>query len=401
MKKSLLPDASFCNGCAACAVVCPVKAIRMTPNDQGFAYPQIDEDHCIACEKCIRTCPVLTPPTPQLVQEALGAVTNRKEELMRSSSGGIFQLLASKVLTRGGVVFGARFDSDFNVVLDCCEDIIELSKFQGSKYVQCSENGAYVKTLEYLKTGREVLFSGLPCQLAALKNVLGNASHSGKLLMVGCVCHGIPSPKVWQKYLQERREISGGEKIIGVNCRDKCLSWYDYSMSIMFSEGKKYSCIYKHDPYMRGFLQHLFLRPACFHCKFKNPHWIQDITLADFWKVRKFLPQLFEEKKDGVSLVLVHSTEGKQLLESITDDMKCSNVPVNKAMVSNPASMNSVKNAPYCKAFWQDYNKFPLLKLLRWYNYRSWWKSFINLFPKWRHNHIRDMVPDSRPQSNH
>ena len=400
-KLPVLADASVCNRCAACAAVCPVKAIQMMPDDQGFTYPKVDEGHCLSCGKCVRTCPVLTPPSPQSVQEAWGAVTNRKEELMRSSSGGIFQLLASKVLTCGGVVFGAKFDSDFNVVLDCCEEISELSKFQGSKYVLCSENGAYLKALEYLKAGREVLFSGTPCQLAALKNVLGNTAYSGKLLTVGCVCHGVPSPKVWQKYLHERMEVSGSDKIIGINCRDKCLSWYDYSMSILFSEGKKYTCIYKHDPFLRGFLQHLYLNPACFHCRFKNPHWTQDITLADFWKVKKFLPQLFDEK-GGVSLVLIHSTAGKQLMESIADEMKCFEVPVEKTMASNPASMNSAKNAPYRKAFWQDYSKYPLLKLLHWYNYPNWWKSLINLFPNWRHSHINNIiVPSNHPQENH
>ncbi|MBP5640453.1 MAG: Coenzyme F420 hydrogenase/dehydrogenase, beta subunit C-terminal domain [Victivallales bacterium] len=395
----VLPDADVCCGCAACAVVCPAKAIQMLPDGHGFVYPKVDEGHCLGCGKCVRTCPVMSSPTPQLVKEAWGAVTNRKEELMRSSSGGIFQLLAQKVLSDGGVVFGARFDSDFNVVLDCSDDISELSKFQGSKYVQSSENGAYLKAIEALKAGHDVLFSGTPCQLAALKKVLGDKEVDGRLFTVGFVCHGVPSPKVWQKYLQERMDVFG-KKIAGVNFRDKCLSWYDFSMTIFYSDGERYSCIHKHDPFIRGFLQHLFLRPACFHCRFKYPNWTQDITLADFWKVKKFLPQLFDAK-GGVSLVMVHSDAGKRLLESISDQMQRLEVSVEKAMASNPASMKSAKNSPYSKAFWQDYGKFPLLKLLRWYNYRVWWKTLIHLFPNWRHRHINEMVPDSRPSGKH
>ena len=319
---------------------------------------------------------------------------------MRSSSGGIFQLLASKTLACGGMVFGAAFDADFNVVLRGCEEPAELSGLQRSKYVQCSENGAYSKVLEALGAGRDVLFSGTPCQVAALKNVVGDTGHQGRLLTVGCVCHGVPSPMVWRKYLRERMEVASANKVLGVNFRDKRLGWYDYSMSILFPEGKEYSCIHKHDPFVRGFLQHLFLRPACLRCRFKDPHWVQDITLADFWKVKRFLPQLFDAK-GGVSMVLVHSAAGKRLLESVAGEMQCLEVPVRKALASNPASVKSAKDSPYSKAFWQDYGAFPLLKLLRWYNYRVWWKALVHLFPKWRRRHINEMQSDTRSPERH
>ena len=393
------PDADRCNGCQACVSVCPAGALRMVPDAEGFAHPQVDDGKCLGCGKCVRTCPVLSPPGGQPARKAWSAVSTRREEVMRSSSGAIFQLLASKILAAGGVVFGARFDGEFNVVLDSCEDLAGLVAFQGSKYLQSSANGVYSRAEAYLNAGRTVLFSGTPCQIAALRKVLGGNDWGEKLITVGVICHGAPSPLIWQEFRQARESVAGAATTTA-NFRDKCLSWLDFSMTMTFANGGRYSCILKHDPYIRGFLQHLFLRPSCHACQFRDPNWTQDITLADFWKVKKLLPQMYEPK-GGVSLVFAHSDLGERLLESVSGEIERIEVPLEASMASNPASMVSAAVSPYRRAFWEDHGKYPLLKLLRWYNYRRWWKTVINMFPEWRRRQISRQIPDSRPKGKH
>ncbi len=394
-----LAETDRCNGCQACVSACPAGALTLAPDAEGFAHPKVDEGKCLGCGKCVRTCPVLSPPVGQPAKNVWSAVSKRRDEVMRSSSGAIFQLLATQVLSEGGVVFGARFDGDFNVVLDACEAPADLAAFQGSKYVQASANGAYGRAEAFLKAGRKVLFSGTPCQIAALRKLLGHNDWNGRLVTVGVICHGAPSPLIWQEFRREREKVAGAS-VTSANFRDKCLSWRDFSMSMTFANGKTYSCIHKHDPYIRGFLQHLFLRPSCHQCQFRDPNWTQDITLADFWMVKKMLPQMFEPK-GGVSLVFTHSELGEALLESVSGEMERMVLPLAPAMASNPASQVSAAVSPYRRAFWEDHGSFPLLQLLRWYNYRRWWKTVVNHFPEWRRRHVCRQIPDSRPKGKH
>jgi len=196
-----------CTGCYACYNICPKSCLAMNSDNEGFWYPKVDNKNCIQCKKCIKVCPIINKTT--VYNEPFSYACYNKDNNIRfeSSSGGIFTLVAEEIIKNGGVVFGAGFDGDFNVKHSYVETIEELHRFRGSKYVQSSIGDAYKQSGSFLKQGRLVLFSGTPCQIGGLKSYLG--TEYSNLFCIDIVCHGVPSPKVWKKYVSFRVNISG------------------------------------------------------------------------------------------------------------------------------------------------------------------------------------------------
>lgn len=188
-------DKQKCCGCSACMQRCPKQCIAMQEDSEGFCYPIVDRNACIACGLCEKVCPMLNPYKARKPLEVHAAI-NRDEQIRReSSSGGIFTLLAEQTIRKGGVVFGARFDGNWEVRHDWCENIEGLGQFRGSKYVQSRIGACYRQAEIFLKSGRSVLFSGTSCQIAGLHRFLGKSYDN--LLSVDVICHGVPSPLVW------------------------------------------------------------------------------------------------------------------------------------------------------------------------------------------------------------
>ena len=203
-----------CVGCGACENVCPVKAISMQENEEGFLYPVVDSDLCVSCNKCNHVCPVQKNEKKAVVSKAYAA-WNKDDAILRgSSSGGVFSILAQYVLRKGGVVCGAAFDEGNVVKHILVENAADLEKLRGSKYVQSEIGHIFVQIKDLLKSGRQVLFSGTPCQVAGLNSYL--EKDFDNLLTVDVACHGVPSPKVWQKYIFEL-----GKDVSQFNFRDK------------------------------------------------------------------------------------------------------------------------------------------------------------------------------------
>lgn len=197
-----IKDKQDCCGCGACAARCPKQCITLQRDSEGFLYPQVDAQLCIECGLCEKVCPVLhQAPKEQHPRQTLAAVNRDESVRETSSSGGVFTLLAEKVLARGGVVFGARYDEQWQVVIDYTESIEGLAAFRGSKYVQARTADTFKQCEAFLKAGRQVLYSGTPCQIAGLHRFLRKSYPN--LLAVDFICHGTPSPKVWSKYLDE------------------------------------------------------------------------------------------------------------------------------------------------------------------------------------------------------
>lgn len=347
-----ITDKSQCCGCTVCVSVCPKRCIRMIEDDEGFLYPEVDGAACINCGVCEQVCPELCSAdarTPVLVY----AAKNRNEEIrMASSSGGIFTLLAEKIIDCGGVVFGARFDVNWDVVHDYAETREGLVAFRGSKYVQSRMGDCYQKAKSFLLQGRKVMFTGTPCQIAGLKNFL--RKDYDNLFTVDVVCHGVPSPKVWQIYLNEiasqgeknsvlSHHNGGKMRIENVDFRSKSSGWKKYSFALTLSEatadGEKNTVLrstnfYK-NPYMNAFLLDLSLRLSCYNCPAKGGKSGSDLTIADFWGINEILPNFDDDK--GISLVLVYSEKGQQWLEDLnceyetTDFQSC--LKKNKAIL--------------------------------------------------------------------
>ncbi len=267
-----------------------------------------------------------------------------------SSSGGIFWLLAGYVIERSGVVFGVRWNEKWEAVHDRAMSMTEVRSFMGSRYVQSNTGNTYIQAKTYLEEGRLVLYSGTPCQIAGLKGFL--AKEYDNLLTVDIICHGVPSPLVWERYLAE---IRGKKCVTGVSFRDKTRGWHDFSIKISYKAQRSYQKSRRADSYLRGFLKNIDLRPSCYECPFKGDYRKSDLTLGDFWGVENYLPELDDDK--GISLVIVQSDRGAQLWEEISGQMVRREIEMDVIGEINPAYIRSVKEPPERARFFECLNK--------------------------------------------
>lgn len=354
-----IQDKHLCCGCEACVNACTKQCISFKEDEEGFRYPQVDKSGCSDCGLCEKVCPVINQADPQKPLNVYAAKNSNEEELLKSSSGGVFILLAKLVLHQGGVVFGAKFDENWNVIHAYAETEGDTQAFIGSKYVQSRIGNTYTQAKDFLKQGREVLFSGTPCQIAGLKQFLGKEYDN--LLTVDVICHGVPSPKVWQRYLDEikgnackKEESIPSPDVIGspadiqiesVSFRDKRTGWKKYSITLTFADittgGNKlvsFSHIFREDPYMKLFLRNFILRPSCYQCPAKEGKSQSDLTIADFWGIERNHPDFDDER--GVGLIMINSGKGQQAISSLLLELK--KVSPTNAITGNPSYTNSV-----------------------------------------------------------
>lgn len=322
-----------CTGCSACAAACPKSCITMQPDEEGFLYPTVDEALCVECRLCEKICPVKNgdSKTKELPQ-AYAAYNKDAKVRLDSSSGGIFTLMAEYVLNRGGVVAGAAFDSSLKVTHICVESKEELARLRGSKYVQSRIGNVYKTVSEYLNAGKMVLFTGTPCQTEGLRAYLQRNYEN--LVCADFVCHGVPSPMVWEKYVAHR-EAKAGAQTRKAYFRHKEHGLKRRSMRFEFANQKKYEQIISEDLFMRSFLSDLCLRPSCYACKFKTVNRASDITLADFWGIENILPEMDDDK--GTSLCIVHSEKGREIFRALESNMECRQVELDGAVKYNSA----------------------------------------------------------------
>lgn len=297
-----------CCGCAACVQVCPKQCIEMRADNEGFFYPKVCTVNCINCDLCEKVCPVINKNESRVPVNTVAAINTDENVRMKSSSGGIFSLLAKIVIEQDGVVFGVRFDNEWNVIHDYIDKEEDLDHFCGSKYVQSHIGNAFSQVRSYLQAGRMVLFSGTPCQVAGLYKYL--RKDYGNLVTVDFVCHGVPSQKVWQSYLNYELKMKQGQTGEGefksfkkISFRNKTNGWKKYNIELIFSDSQRYMQYFAENPYMIGFINNLYLRPSCYHCAFRSFRSHSNFTLADFWGVENIHPEIDDDK--GVSVLFV------------------------------------------------------------------------------------------------
>lgn len=345
-----------CCGCQACAIICPRSCIYMMDDKEGFWYPEVDKDLCIECGLCEKVCPVINQGKLRSPLNVYASINPDNEIRIKSSSGGIFTSIAQKIIVGGGVVFGACWNENWLVHHTYIDNLNELEKFRGSKYIQSNLNKCFVDVRKFLKLDRKVLFSGTPCQIAGLKRYLGREYDN--LLCVEVVCHGVPSPKVWMDYLKclgRKNEDIANNKIVAISFRDKVTGWHKFSFSISCSVNEHVKVVFKEtfnkNSYMKGFLNNLYLRPSCHQCPARSGKSGSDIAIADYWGVSNKNFQLDDDK--GTSLVLIYTAKGQEIYDALNVKSYISSLEA--AVRGNMCIANSVQEPIQRVLFWKEY----------------------------------------------
>ncbi len=301
----------------------------MQEDGEGFLYPYVDQTSCMNCGLCEKVCPVINQADPRTPRRAYAAKNPNEEIRIASSSGGVFAAIAERTINNGGVVFGAQFNDKWEVVHSFAETMEGIVPFRGSKYTQSVIGECYRRAEDFLKHGRQVLFTATPCQIAGLRAFLQTEYEN--LITVDVVCHGVPSPLVWKKYLEAilKREGVHISDILSISFRSKRAGWRRFGLEIEIAKGLNSNSERPGQPknvllfeprdknaYLQGFLRDFYLRHSCYACSTRCGKSQSDITIADYWGVGNVHGDLDDNM--GTSLVLVNTVKGESVFDSLS-----------------------------------------------------------------------------------
>lgn len=329
----LFDKKEMCCCCAACMNICPIQAITINSDADGFTFPEINNDLCIECGLCNKVCAFQNIPVKGDDPIATYAAINKNSNILSASaSGGVFGALASLVFDQKGVVFGCAYNDILEPEHISIDNLLDLEKIQGSKYVQSDINTTYTEAKRYLENGRYVLFTGTPCQIAGLKSFLGKDYEN--LITADLICHGVPSAKFFKGYIKYLEGKLKG-RVIDFKFRDK-------------SKGRTLmgKVIYKKNDeileklintnisyYYNYFLKGDIYRENCYECKYACSSREGDFTLGDYWGIERAHPEI--ETQNGVSVLLVNSKKGTMLIDELSKYLNLTESIFEQARVQN------------------------------------------------------------------
>lgn len=345
----LFEDKKECCGCGACMNICPKNAITMEPDPSGFLYPCIHDDICIECGACKKVCAYQNDINLNEPLAVYAAVNRNEEQLMFSASGGVFSAIAEKVLNENGVVFGATLSFENGYAYPhhiAVETIEDLPKLQGSKYVQSSIGNTYEEAKKFLLSGRKVLFSGTPCQVAGLYGFLGKDYE--ELITVDVICHGVPNEAFFNGYLQEEKKKRNAKMVTGYAFRDKTKGWGYTGRIDLLKKNDECQTVYvpaRAVSYNTLFLNGEIFRENCYSCKYARKSRPSDMTIGDYWGIETEHPELlgkngFDERK-GISCILANSEKGIAICKNMKDLLR-----LHESSFKNVSHKNGQLKAP-------------------------------------------------------
>lgn len=349
-----------CTGCGACKNVCPINCINMELDEEGFIVPVVDGSKCINCGKCKNVCPSNTSKKLNNSDEEIKAysyMNNNETILKKSSSGGAFSAIAERVIAQGGMVFGAVYDKNYDVIHIGVENIEDLNDLRGSKYVESDTRDTYLEVKECLESGREVLYTGTPCQIAGLYALLGNEVYSN-LYTIDVLCHGVPSVSLFRSYRNDLERKYG--KIIDYTFRDKTKWGWGHWGSFIYvdSKDKKHK---KYFPVANDYFYSLFFkecdfRECCYACKYARIPRIGDVTIGDCWGIEEIDPHV--DVKKGVSLILINNEKGEKLVDSSIENVFLTELDINDVIKYNKTIIQSAFRPDSRDSFYMDVNRY-------------------------------------------
>lgn len=337
-----------CCGCGACFDACSKQAIIWKTDEEGFSYPQVDTTKCVNCGLCNKVCPVensegINQRNSKSTPIIIGAYHKNDNIRFNSTSGGAFWGLAEPWLKNGGYVAGAIFTDHFKVRHIVTNRIEELEKIKGSKYCQSDCRGMYKRISELLKAGKKVLATGLPCQMAGLRQFLRKDYEN--LLIVDLICHSVPSPLLFEKYVSYLEE-KYKSKIIKYHPKNKELGgWHRFSFKAYFEDGQIYhqnNDLYTSIAFASG---HIMARPSCYECHFKHYPQPSDITIGDFWGIENFDPSF--DSPSGVSKIVLNTQKGIDFFHTL-DSFETKEYDARTAIFDNKRAWSQTIRIPHC-----------------------------------------------------
>lgn len=332
----------YCYGCRNCENICPVNAIKMIENKEGFLIPQIDNEKCINCGACDKKCPYLNYKEYGNLKEKTwyGAYNKEKKEREKSTSGAIFPAIAEYFLKNNGLVVGCVWNEDMKPVHILTDKIEDVNRMRGSKYLQSDMQNVINKIKSEIDK-RKVLFTGTPCQVAAVKLHIGEHKN---LYTCGLICEGVGSYKIWKKYV-EVLEKKYNSKMINASFRNKEIGWNSPVAVYEFLNNKvRKTLSFEFDPYVRGFLQSLYYRNSCSNCQYKGNGHNSDILIGDLWGATR--EQLQETEYKGISAVILNSNKGIELFDVVKSKISHESIEPEKVIKFNALLMKpKEKNA--------------------------------------------------------
>lgn len=365
-----------CCGCEACKNICPKGAISFSPDEKGDLYPIGSDDLCVNCHLCEKVCPIVNPIVNQISYEpkAYAAWNNNDDERMKSTSGGVFPLLANIILENGGYVVGVQYEDDYTVSHTVISQNEELKKICKTKYVQSSNNGVYTQIKELLEDNKTVLYSGTPCQVAGLKSFLQKEYEN--LYTIELFCHGVINQIVFNRYLKSIEKHSKS-KITSVEFRNKRNGWSKSATVVSLENGTEY-CKSNEDEYLMGYLRYnLYIRPSCTYCKYKSFPRVADLSLGDLWGIEK----LFDNHDNkGASAVIVNSEKGALLFKQIEKGLFIKEISIDFLTENNPSLVQSYILGKYSELFYNKFQKVDFIDLIQKIKYKDTVSSKDNNF---------------------